>query len=42
MKCGFNWSKGPFEILNEIGIENFVSKLNHSKELAARGSQKTF
>ena len=20
MKCGFNWSKGPFEILNEIGI----------------------
>ena len=18
MKCGFNWSKGPFEILNEI------------------------
>ena len=28
MKCGFNWSKGPFELLNEIGIENFVSKLN--------------
>ena len=23
MKCGFNWSKGPFEILDEIGIENF-------------------
>ena len=20
MKCGFNWSKGPLEILNEIGI----------------------
>ena len=32
MKCGFNWSKGPFEILNEIGIENFVSKLNQDEE----------
>ena len=32
MKCGFNWSKGPFEILNEIGIENFVSKLNQNEE----------
>ena len=33
MKCGFNWSKGPFEILNEIGIENFVSKLNKDEEI---------
>jgi len=33
MKCGFNWSKGPFEILNEIGIENFVSKLNQDEEV---------
>ena len=33
MKCGFNWSKGPFEILNEIGIENFVSKLNQDEEI---------
>ena len=33
MKCGFNWTKGPFEILNEIGIENFVSKLNREEEI---------
>ena len=33
MKCGFNWSKGPFEILNEIGIENFLSKLNQDEEI---------
>ena len=33
MKCGFNWSKGPFEILNEIGIENFVSKLNQNDKI---------
>ena len=33
MKCGFNWSKGPFEILNEIGIESFVSKLSQDDEI---------
>ena len=33
MKCGFNWSKGPFEILNEIGIENFISKLNNDDHI---------
>jgi hypothetical protein len=33
MKCGFNWSKGPFEILNEIGTENFVLKLNQDEEI---------
>ena len=33
MKCGFNWSKGPFEILNEIGIKNFLSKLNQNEEI---------
>jgi 3-hydroxyacyl-CoA dehydrogenase len=33
MKCGFNWSKGPFEILNEIGIGNFISKLNQDEEI---------
>jgi 3-hydroxyacyl-CoA dehydrogenase len=33
MKCGFNWSNGPFEILNEIGIENFVWKLNKDEEI---------
>ena len=33
MKCGFNWLKGPFEILNEIGIEAFVSKLNKDEKI---------
>ena len=33
MKCGFNWSKGPFEILNEIGIINFVSKLGKDDKI---------
>jgi len=33
MKCGFNWTKGPFEILNEIGIETFVLKLNREEEI---------
>ena len=33
MKCGFNWSKGPFEILNEIGIESFVSRLNKEEKI---------
>ena len=33
MKCGFNWSKGPFEILNEIGIETFISKLNKDDKI---------
>ena len=33
MKCGFNWSKGPFEILNDIGIEAFVSKLNKDENI---------
>ena len=28
MRCGFNWQKGPFEILYEIGIDNFLKKLD--------------
>ena len=28
MRCGFNWQKGPFEILHEIGVSNFIKKLN--------------
>ena len=32
MRWGFAWSKGPFEILDEIGIENFVSKLNQDEK----------
>ena len=33
MKCGFNWSKGPFEILDDIGIENFVSRLDDNDKI---------
>ncbi len=33
MKCGFNWSKGPFEILNDIGIKNFISRLNKDEKI---------
>ena len=27
MRLGFNWSRGPFEMLNEIGVTNFFDKL---------------
>ncbi len=27
MKLGYNWNKGPFEMLDEIGVEWFVAKL---------------
>ena len=27
MKLGYNWAKGPFELLDEIGIEYFVDRL---------------
>jgi 3-hydroxyacyl-CoA dehydrogenase len=26
MRLGFNWSKGPFEMLEEIGVSNFFSR----------------
>ena len=26
MRLGFNWAKGPFEMLEEIGVENFFNK----------------
>ncbi len=29
MRLGFNWSKGPFEMLEEIGIENFFNKIDN-------------
>ena len=29
MRLGFNWSKGPFEMLEEIGIANFFSKFKN-------------
>jgi len=28
MRLGFNWVKGPFEMLSEIGVENFFSKID--------------
>ena len=28
MRLGFNWSKGPFEMLEEIGVENFFNKID--------------
>ena len=26
MRLGFNWTKGPFEMLEEIGVKNFFDK----------------
>ena len=31
MRLGFNWAKGPFEMLEEIGIENFFNKIDDFK-----------
>ncbi len=31
MRLGFNWAKGPFEMLEEIGVENFFSKIDEFK-----------
>ena len=28
MRLGFNWTKGPFEILKEIGVKNFFEKID--------------
>ncbi len=28
MRLGFNWSKGPFEMLKEIGVKNFFERLD--------------
>jgi 3-hydroxyacyl-CoA dehydrogenase len=32
MRLGFNWAKGPFEMLEEIGVENFFNKIDDFKE----------
>ena len=32
MRLGFNWSKGPFEMLEEIGVENFFNKIDDFNE----------
>ena len=29
MRMGFNWAKGPFEMLNEIGVKNFFEKIDN-------------
>ncbi len=29
MRLGFNWVKGPFEMLKEIGVKNFFEKINN-------------
>ena len=29
MRLGFNWSKGPFEMLSEIGVKNFFEKIDN-------------
>ena len=31
MRLGFNWSRGPFEMLNEIGVANFFNKIGDYK-----------
>jgi len=28
MRLGFNWTKGPFEMLEEIGVEDFFNKMD--------------
>ena len=33
MRCGFNWQKGPFEILHDIGINKFLKKLDSSDKI---------
>ena len=32
MRLGFNWTKGPFEMLEEIGVKNFFDKVEDFKE----------
>ena len=31
MRLGFNWNKGPFEMLEEIGVNNFFNKIDEYK-----------
>ncbi|MDB9718684.1 3-hydroxyacyl-CoA dehydrogenase NAD-binding domain-containing protein [Candidatus Pelagibacter sp.] len=31
MRLGFNWNKGPFEMLEEIGVNNFFNKIENYK-----------
>ncbi len=31
MRMGFNWAKGPFEMLKEIGVESFFERIDNFK-----------
>ena len=31
LRLGFNWSKGPFEMLEEIGLKNFFNRIDNFK-----------
>ncbi len=31
MRLGFNWAKGPFEMLEEVGVKNFFEKVENFK-----------
>ncbi len=31
MRLGFNWAKGPFEMLKEIGVKNFFERIDNIK-----------
>jgi 3-hydroxyacyl-CoA dehydrogenase len=47
MKLGFNWTKGPFEMLEEIGVNNFFNKVdeygnNNFLENLAKTKNETF
>ena len=32
MRLGFNWNKGPFEMLEEIGVKNFFDKIDEYED----------
>ncbi len=32
MRLGFNWAKGPFEMLEEIGVANFFNKIDEYQD----------
>ena len=48
LRLGFNWSMGPFEMLESIGLDNFFSKINKEdinpflKNLKERNSNKFY
>ena len=47
MRLGFNWAKGPFEMLEEIGVTNFFDKIdefqnNNFLEILAKTKDENF